>query len=71
MTAVWILTVMYCNSLGCREFDVGPKHENHGVYQCWQCKTVSLGSSRDLIHPKSIRDALDDLPQMDHEDSKK
>jgi len=51
-------------------FNVKDAENNFGVYQCWQCKTVSLGASRDLIHPKSIREALDDLHQMDHEDSK-
>ena len=51
-------------------FNVKDDENNFGVYQCWQCKTISLGSSRELIHPKSIREALDDLHQMDHEDSK-
>lgn len=34
-------------------FNVKDAENNFGVYQCSKCKTVSIGSSRDLIHPKS------------------
>lgn len=32
-------------------FNVRDAENNFGVYQCRRCKTVSIGSSRDLIHP--------------------